>query len=75
MSKVIELAKRFNDRWKIDPLFIKNFDYDQPKYADVRARVRRLLPLAKPRPKRTRIPCGSFETYHLDPLLLKAHVF
>ncbi len=45
MAKVIELSKRFNDRWKTDKLFLKDFDYDHPKYANVPDDIKWMIPL------------------------------
>ncbi len=45
MSKVIDPNKKFNHRWKTDPKFIKGFDYDSPKHADVHDGIKWALPL------------------------------
>jgi hypothetical protein len=45
MSKVIEIAKRFNHRWKTDPAFERGFDYDNPKYAGVDVDLKWAIPL------------------------------
>lgn len=45
MSTVIDLSKRFNHRWKTDPLFVKGFDYDHPKYANVPDDCKWMLPM------------------------------
>jgi hypothetical protein len=45
MSKVIELSKRFNHRWKTDPAFEKGFDYDNPNYAGVDDDLKWAIPM------------------------------
>jgi len=45
VSKVIELSKRFNHRWKTDPAFERGFDYDSPKYAGVDDDLKWAIPM------------------------------
>ncbi len=45
MSKIIELSKRFNHRWKTDPAFERGFDYDNPKYAGVDDDLKWAIPM------------------------------
>jgi hypothetical protein len=45
MAKLIELSKRFNDLWKTDKRFIKDFDYDHPRYANVADDIKWMLPM------------------------------
>ena len=44
-GKIIEIKKRFNHRWKQNPLFIRGFDYDDPKYAAVPDDLKWALPI------------------------------
>ena len=45
MSDVIDLKKRWNHRWKTDPRFMKDFDYEKPEYANTPDGLRWALPL------------------------------
>lgn len=45
MGDLYDLNKRFNHRWKTDPLFLKDFDYDNPKYAHVPDDLKWMLPM------------------------------
>jgi hypothetical protein len=47
MANVIDPKKKFNHRWKTDPKFIKDFDYDDPKYADVPDDLKWAIPLTE----------------------------
>lgn len=45
MSDIIDLKKKFNHRWKNDPVFIEGFDYEKPEYADVPDGLKWSLPI------------------------------
>ncbi|MEK7070823.1 MAG: hypothetical protein AAB966_03375, partial [Patescibacteria group bacterium] len=45
MSDIIYLKKKFNHRWKNDPRFMKDFDYEKPEYTDVPAGLKWALPI------------------------------
>jgi hypothetical protein len=45
MSDIIDLKKKWNHRWKTDPVFIEGFDYEKPEYADTPDGLRWALPI------------------------------
>lgn len=45
MSDVIDLKKKWNHRWKTDPVFMMGFDYERPEYADTPDGLRWSLPI------------------------------
>ncbi len=49
-DKVIELKKereRWNQRWRTDPSFRRDFDYEKPEYANCPDDLRWALPLVE----------------------------
>ncbi len=45
MGKVVDLQKRFNHLWRTNPLYIRGFDYDSPKYSHVANDLKWMLPI------------------------------
>lgn len=45
MSDFVDLKKKWNHRWKTDPRFMKDFDYEKPEYANVPDGLKWALPL------------------------------
>jgi len=45
MSDIIDLKKKLNHRWKNDPRFMKDFDYEKTEYADVPDGLKWALPI------------------------------
>ncbi|OYZ20525.1 MAG: hypothetical protein B7Y39_10645 [Bdellovibrio sp. 28-41-41] len=42
-SKVYDLTKQYNHRWKTDPRYRKNFDYDHLDFKDVPGDIRWMI--------------------------------
>jgi hypothetical protein len=42
---IIDLKKKWNHRWKTDPRFMKDFDYEKPEYVDVPDSLKWALPI------------------------------
>ena len=45
MAEIIDPKKKLNHKWKTDPRFIKDFDYEKPEYADVPNGLKWALPI------------------------------
>lgn len=42
-SKVYDLTKQYNHKWKTDPRYRKNFDYDHSDFKDVPGDIRWMI--------------------------------